>query len=163
MIEIDLEGTNLAEVRLDNARDPEQLRRMEELVRTGQCHFCREGFERRHAAPIIYETGSWFITANNFPYDGSVHHYLIVVKRHITKVSEMRFLEKNELFNAIEWLELKLKVSGESIFVRSGDMAYTSATLDHLHFHFIVGERKVGTESNKLEDLILAPVGYKKK
>ena len=156
----------MPEVRLDNARDPEQLRRMEELVRNGQCHFCREGFTERHKAPIIYESDYWLITANNFPYTGSVHHYLIVpTQGHPTKISSLDSEAWIYLQVAIWWLEKYLGVSGESIFVRSGDMALTGATLDHLHFHFLVGQRK-DTEpeenKNKTEPLWVV-LGYKEK
>lgn len=153
----------MPEVKLDNSRDPEQRRRMEELIRTGQCHFCREGFENRHSAPIIYEDDNWFISANNFPYAGSVHHFLVVPKTHITRVSELSTEDRVKLFDAFAWLEKYLNTPGEGIFVRSGNMAYTGATLGHLHFQFIVGVEKTGNEPNRLEDMILVPLGYKSK
>ncbi|MFZ2621463.1 MAG: HIT domain-containing protein [Minisyncoccia bacterium] len=153
----------MAKVKLDNSRHPEQRERMEELVRTGQCHFCRKGFEDRHKAPIIHETDHWFVTANNFPYQGSVHHHLIVPKIHITRLRELGNEARIQLFDVQAWLEDYLGTTGSSTFVRSGDMDLTCATLDHLHFHLIVGERKVGDSPNQLEDLILVPVGYKKK
>ena len=153
----------MAKVELGNARHPEQLQKMEELARTGQCHFCREGFESRHAAPIIRETDNWFVTANNYPYSGTIHHYLIVPKVHMTRTQELSDQSRIELFDVHTWLEEHLDITGSSLLVRSGDMRLTCATLDHLHFHLIVGVKKVGNEPNKLEDLILAPVGYKKK
>lgn len=152
----------MAEMRLDNARDPEQARRMLELEKNGDCHFCGD-VKTKHTSPIIYDELRWFITANDFPYKGSVHHFLIVSKRHITKISDLHMEAQLDLFKAMRWLENYLQTTGGSYFVRSGDMAYTAATLDHLHFHYIVGERKISNEPNKLEDLILAPVGFKKK
>lgn len=154
---------NQEKVKLDNARHPEQRRKMEELIRSGVCHFRRTGFEKRHAAPIIYESSDWFIAANNYEYKGSVHHFLIVSKRHVRKVSELSLKAQIDLFKAIKWLEKHLNVPGYSIVVRSGNMAYTAATLDHLHFHFVVGGKKIGKGPNKLKNLIVAVVGFKKK
>jgi diadenosine tetraphosphate (Ap4A) HIT family hydrolase len=135
----------MADMRLDNAREPEQLRRMQELAEKGDCHFCREGFEEKHTKPIIEEQKHWLVTANDYPYvknDPSFHHYLIVPKRHITRISELLQEEQIELFQMIAWLENHLHIFDESIFVRTGNMDYTGATLDHLHFHFITGVQK---------------------
>ncbi len=151
----------MPQMRLDNAREPEQLRKMQELAQNGECHFCRAGFEAKHKAPIIHEDRYWFITANDFPYKGSVHHYLIVPKGHITKISDIPTIDRLALFEAIEWLEGELSVTGESIFVRSGNMAYTGATLDHLHFHFLVGAEK--TSEMTFDDNLMVTLGYKQK
>jgi diadenosine tetraphosphate (Ap4A) HIT family hydrolase len=148
---------------ISNARHPEQIKKMEGLLKNGQCYFCREGFENRHNAPIILETSFWFISANTYPYDGSVHHYLIIPKVHIKKASEISAELSVTLFESISWLENYLQAIGYSILVRSGDTRTTGATLEHLHFHFVVGGRKTEDSPNKLEDLIIAPVGFKKK
>ena len=153
----------MAEMRMDNAREPEQLRRMQELAESGECHFCLENFVRRYPDKILHGGPDWYIVKNNFPYEGSVHHYLIVSKLHITKVNEVSYSGRMELFSSIVWLEKYLEVTGESIFVRSGDMDYTGATLDHLHFHFLVGVKKPNQEKDVPEDVIWAPLGYKKK
>lgn len=131
----------VAKMEMDNARHPEQLEKMLALEESGGCHFCAEGF-KEHSAAVIHEGNHWFVTANDFPYEGSVHHYLIVNKTHITRLSEIADKARVELFSVIEWLEEYLGVAGASVFVRSGDMAYTGATLDHLHFHFLVGGNK---------------------
>jgi len=153
----------MSRVDLSNSRDPEQRQRMERLLIDNVCHFCREGFEKRHSAPIIYETDFWFIAANNYPYNGTIYHYLIIPKVHIKKYSEMTDDLSAHLTQAVYWLENHLNVSGYSIFVRSGDTRITCATLEHLHVHFVVGDKKIGDSPNKTEDLIIAPVGFKKK
>ena len=153
----------MAEMRMDNARDPEQLRRMEALAQKGKCHFCGSPGEIRekHTAPMIYRGHYCYIVGNDFPYPGSVHHYLIVSRPHVTKLSELSNPAKLEIFSAIEWLERHLNTSGMSVFVRSGNMAYTGATLDHLHFHFLVGAEK--TEEMTEADRLLVTLGYTKK
>ncbi len=138
-----------------NARHPEQIKRMNDLQKNKLCHFCVDGFET-HSAPIIYKNSSWFVTANDFPYEGSTHHYLIVSKKHINNLSQINKKAQTELFGSINWLKKKFKTTGESIFMRSGDMNYTGATLDHLHIHFIVGQKQ-----NKKSERLLVTLGYK--
>jgi diadenosine tetraphosphate (Ap4A) HIT family hydrolase len=91
------------------------------------------------------------------PYSGTKHHYLIVILRHITRISDMTTAELTSFARAVNFLEKELGVDGYSIFVRSGNMKITGATLDHIHFHFVVGEEKKDTG----HEMIFAPVGYK--
>ncbi|HEY0220956.1 MAG TPA: hypothetical protein VGC58_01905, partial [Candidatus Paceibacterota bacterium] len=104
----------MSEVRLDNAREPEQLRRMQELARSGECHFCGD-ISKKHTSPVIYQNECWFIVANDFPYPGSVHHYLVVSRKHFTKVTNLFLEAQTELFDALRWLEEHLKVDGYSV------------------------------------------------
>ncbi len=135
----------MAEMRFENARDPEQLRIMEELAKQGKCYFCLETFNELRPEKIIFGGPHWFVTENNFPNKGGVKQFLIVSKTHITKVTQLSHYAKLELFECIAWLERHLEVDGESIFVRSGNMDLTGATIDHLHFHFISGDKKSAT------------------
>jgi len=139
-----------------NTRTKEQTERMKLLSKEKICHFCEDGFKATHTAPIIYKNEDWFITANDFPYKGSTHHYLIVSKKHITDLKKINTKMQNNLFKSIFLLEKKLKVKGFSVFVRSGDMSYTGATIDHLHFHFLVGQKQ-----NKKTDWLTVTLGYK--
>lgn len=148
----------MTEIRLDNTRDPKQRRIMEEQQKLGICHLCRKDFETRHKAPIIHEEEFWFVTANNFPYEGSVHQYLIVPKRHIFKLSHFNVGESLEFPMVVKWLENHLGTDGYSLFVRCGDMAYTGATLSHLHYQFIVGAPKTSDDPNQR---LLVTLGYK--
>ncbi len=158
MVEISQESTPLSKMNLNNARESEQIKRMKKLARTGQCHFCRDGFEDRHTAPIIYEGYRWFITANNYPYSGATHHYLIVPKVHITQLGQLPVEAQVGLIEAFRWLEKHLETPGYTAFVRSGDLSYTGATIDHLHFHFLSGVQDgKGTEKLKVT------LGYKNK
>jgi len=143
---------------LKNARKSEQINRMVELKKEKLCHFCATGFKKTHTAPIIYKNKNWFVTGNDFPYKGSTHHYLIVSKKHITKLEQVNKNSQIDLFKCVSWLEKKFKIPGFSFFVRSGDMSYTGATLDHLHFHFLVGKKQ-----NKNTEWLTVTLGYKKK
>ncbi|KND46730.1 MAG: hypothetical protein AB201_02740 [Parcubacteria bacterium C7867-006] len=149
-------------MQIDNARHSEQVARMQEAEKKNECFFCID-FTSRGASGKIWENPFWFVKPNDYPYNGAEHHYLVVAQRHVTEIRELSTHEKLALFEAVEWIKNRFELDGFSVFVRSGNMRRTAATIDHLHFHVIVGGEKVGDEKNKLEDLIVAPVGFKKK
>ena|ERR1035437_3434567 len=150
----------MPEMDMSNARHPEQLEKMRRHKESGTCHFCPDGF-KEHTAPIIFENGCWFITANDYPYDGAIHHYFIVSKTHITDITDVRAIYHLELFHAVKWLRKHLQVKAYSLFVRSGEMKYTGGSLDHVHFHFLVGGPK--PENATLADAVPVVIAYKKK
>lgn len=151
----------MADMRLDNARTPEQVERMQKLKEAGACFFCDDNYVTFGAMPAIFETTHWYVKKNDFPYKGAVHHYLIVPKQHIKRIIDLRIDAWLELHIICWKLTNDLRVTGESIFVRSGDMLYTGATLDHMHFHFLVGGPK--QEGGSLEDNILVTLGHQLK
>ena len=133
----------MSNMSLENARDPEQLRRMEILKESGLCYFCMQGSEENKTIPKkIYETKYWYITKNDFPQPGSVHHYLIISKRHVLRETELYKKEWAEFQETLIWIEKYMKSPGFSKFSRNGDMAYTDATIDHLHIQIIAGVKK---------------------
>lgn len=144
----------------DNARSPEQLERMRQLAKNKACFFCNDNYVAIGRAPAIRKTKHWYVRKNDYPYQGSVHHYLIAPHKHIRKVTDLTPAMWTELLSVFRWLERKLGVTGGSFFARSGDMRYTGATIDHLHFHFLVGGRR--KKNGTLEDNILVTLGHKK-
>lgn len=148
----------MSKMRMKNARNPEQLRRMKKLKESKLCYFCMQGSEKEKTLPkIIYKEKYWYITKNDFPIEGSIHHYLIVPKRHIKKESEVSKTEWIELQKMIIWIEKHTKAKGFSKYSRNGDLAYTSATIDHLHIHFISGEK-----DNGKREKMKVTLGYKR-
>ena len=147
-------------MRNDNVRQKEQLGRMKQLAKEGKCFFCKKNYLTVKASPSIYQSYYWYIKKNDFPYIGSTHHYLIVYKKHITKPTHLNKVAWLELLKTIGWLEKHTRVKGYSVFVRSGDMRYTGATIDHLHFHFIAGGPK--KKNGEIKDNILVTLGHKK-
>lgn len=146
---------------MHNARHKEQLDRMRTLYKKNICFFCDNNVDKLGAAPAIYRKGGWYIKKNDYPYKGSVHHYLIVSEKHVTSVSQIPAASWSGLHSAVRWLEKKLGVKGYSLFVRSGSIHYTGATIDHIHFHLVSGVKKIG--KSNLSEYILAPLGHKKK
>lgn len=150
---------------IQNARDPEQIRRMKALVEAGKCYFCRQGSAEEKTLPTaIEEREHFYVMKNDFPLEGSAHHYLIIPKRHLTRMTQLLMQgELAELMWMVYWLDHKLELgcAGYSFFVRNGNTRFTGATIDHLHFHFIVGGLR--PENATLADALPVVLGYKEK
>jgi ATP adenylyltransferase len=152
----------MSEMKFDNARTPQQIERMRILKETGACFFCEGNYIMVGGSPSIYIGNHWFVKKNDYPYEGAVHHYLVVPKEHIKRLPDISPAAWMELWDIFGSLIKRFKTSGESIFVRSGDMNYTGATLDHLHFHFLVGISK--PENATIQDNnITVTLGHKNK
>ncbi len=152
----------------ENARHEKQLAKMQECLSLGLCPFCPEHFKKYHDAPVLMEGNWWIITKNDYPYEGSTHHYLAIAKNfhtdshktseHPTDLKDIHPVAWPELFKLFTDLEKKLEVKGGGVFLRFGDMSRTGATIAHIHVHFIVGgEKKDGSE------WLCAALGYKNK
>jgi diadenosine tetraphosphate (Ap4A) HIT family hydrolase len=144
----------MAEMRFDTARHKEQLDRMRACQEKGLCYFCERVQTRER---ILADGKHWVVIKNDYEYPGSIHHYLIVSKRHIFRETELFDSEWLEKLTMLRWLENYTKVPGFSEFCRNGNMMYTHASLDHLHFHFLSGiQKENGCEKIKVT------LGYKK-
>ncbi len=149
-------------VDLKNARDPEQARRMKALSEAGLCYFCKHGnFEDRTLPTSIHEGNCWYVMRNDFPLDGSVHHYLIIPHRHVVNTHDLSVEESAELFSLVSWLASKLQTEGYSLFVRSGDTRLTGATITHIHFHFLVGGQRPDGPPD-LKNVVPVVIAFKK-
>ncbi len=146
-------------VKHDNARYKKQVERMQLLEKKVGCFFCKKNYLKVGASELIYENKDWYIKKNDFPYQGTVYHYLIAPKKHITQAIEISNSAWINFSKSIAWLDRQLKVSGYSLLVRSGDMRYTGATLDHLHFHVVSGGPK--KRGGKLKDNVRFTLAHK--
>ncbi len=149
---------------LSNTREVMQRQIMEELAQTGECFLCEDVIARISekykgvATAPFYHGNHWFIKDNDFPYEGSKLHLLIVPKRHVSKLEDLSPAEFLELQQMIMWVNTTYDVPGAALFIRYGETSYTGATLSHMHFHVMHGvEKQDGTEA------ILVKLGYKMK
>lgn len=115
-------------MRLANARNPEQLAEMERLIASGECLFCSGRW------PIITETKHWLIGYNQYPYDGTRQHLLLVPKMHVTDLIYLDHESKDDMWSVLDMINMP----SYSLGVRCGDPEKTGGTLDHLHMHFVV-------------------------
>jgi len=144
---------------LKHARHPEQTKKMKELSRKGLCPFCPEQLEKYHNTPIIKKGKFWTLTFNDYPYDGTEKHFLIISNRHLTHLKDISEEAAKELIKINSDLTKKEKISGGTFFMRFGDTNLTGATISHLHAHLIIGEKN--RKGEKKEQLRIM-AGYKK-
>ena len=126
-------------VNLHHARTKEQITVMSKIVLDGVCPFCPENIKKYHSKPIIKNGKRWILTENMSPYEGTKYHFLLISKRHFTMPGDINSEEAADLFKIISWLTSKYKISGGTIILRFGNPDMTGATVDHLHFHVVVG------------------------
>lgn len=138
------------------ARLPEQKKKMEYIKKQGVCPFCSKYFKKYHDAPIIKENSSWFLTKNDYPYDGTKIHLLLIHKKHIETIQEISLKAREEMFSLASWTIKKFKISGGGLSMRFGDFKYNGATVAHLHSHIIMGSKE-----GKGKERLLVQLGFK--
>lgn len=146
-------------VHVVHSRDDKQKEIMQQIETDGVCPFCSENFLKYHTEPIIKETDSWILTKNFSPYEGSVHHFLFVYKpSHINSPGDMNTESRIELFDLVDELCTRHKITGGSVLMRFGDGEINGSSVEHLHAHLVVGvPRGENTEGLKVK------LGYKNK
>jgi ATP adenylyltransferase len=118
---------------LEAARSDEQRASMARLEADGICIFC-PGHQRM---PVEQEGEHWYVTRNDFPYAGTVAHYLIVPHRHVTSFDELPDAAGAELWAIKRRLKAQLAPLAVATVERSGDMRYNGGSVAHLHTHFV--------------------------
>src|SRR6478752_2325608 len=70
---------------LSAARSEEQRRYMDELAEAGICIFCSE----EHRSTVELSGEHWYVVKNDYPYEGTRAHYLIVPHAHVASFDEL--------------------------------------------------------------------------
>lgn len=126
---------------LENARSEDQRRVMERLSEEGKCPFCPEGIAeqelRGEARPVIRGGTYWHVRENNWPYENTRAHLLVILDRHAEQLGELSPLEWAELLDHIQWAEAEYQITGGGFGIRFGDIRVNGATVSHLHAHII--------------------------
>lgn len=124
-----------------------------EIIAAGNCPFCNEHLPKHHKNPILFENDSWILTKNGWPYAGTEFHLLVLAKRHVTEMTDLSETEQHHFFNCISWFKETYTTTGWTVLWRNGDTALTGASVNHLHAHIIVGQKK-GEESESITALV---------
>lgn len=140
-----------------HVREKAQREQMEKMEADGVCLFCREHIETYHREPIEEEGDFWLLTKNDFPYEGTEIHYLIVYKPHIQHLAEVEPAAWNEFGELIRTLHKRLPLPGGALFMRFGDTDYNGSSISHLHAHIMVG-----APHTEEAEAIRVKLGYKK-
>lgn len=128
---------NTSFVDIDNAREDEQRKVMEEIVAQKHCPFCLENIDKYHT-PTIKETKHWLFTENRWPYKNTKHHFLLIYKKHAEKISDLDPTAGTELLKLLAWAEKKYQIPGGGWAMRFGSTDYSAGTVNHLHVQLIV-------------------------
>jgi diadenosine tetraphosphate (Ap4A) HIT family hydrolase len=115
------------------ARTEEQRRYMQELEAAGVCLFCSE----QHREPVELAGTHWYVRRNDYPYDGTTAHYLIVPFAHVSSFDELPDEAGAELWSIKRRLKDQLDAPALATVERSGDMRYNGGSVAHLHIHFV--------------------------
>jgi ATP adenylyltransferase len=126
---------NLMNIR--NARVPAQRAQMEDISKRGICPFDDEYLRETHREPIEDQSEWWSVTKNDYPYEGTEVHYLLICRPHVTRPDEIPPEAMAEFGRHIA--RLAKNYPGGVVLMRWGDTSMTGATISHLHAHFIVG------------------------
>jgi diadenosine tetraphosphate (Ap4A) HIT family hydrolase len=121
---------------LSAARSEEQRRYMDELESSGICIFCSE----EHRAPVELSGAHWYVVKNDYPYEGTRGHYLIVPHAHVSSFDELPDEAGADLWALKRQLKERLDPLAVATVERSGDMRYNGGSVAHLHVHFVALE-----------------------
>ncbi|OHA58958.1 MAG: hypothetical protein A2571_01110 [Candidatus Vogelbacteria bacterium RIFOXYD1_FULL_44_32] len=144
-------------VNINHGRPGQYEKLLGQIKNDGVCPFCQKNLPKYHKPPILKENGGWLVTINQNPYSGSKYHFLIIHKRHIENIKQIKTSEWSDLKKIIDWTTKKFAIPGGSFLLRFGDTEYTGASVTHLHCHIISGIKR-----NTNKKTISARVGYKK-
>ncbi len=130
---------------LDNAREASQFEAMTRINNRSECPFCVENFFKEHKNPVILDDKHWIVTKNQWPYNGTNYHILLIPKQHREKISDITHEEFCALENIICEIEKKLDIESGSLCMRFGNPKFNGGTVNHIHIHIIV-PKKPGDE-----------------
>jgi ATP adenylyltransferase len=123
------------------ARGEQQRIFMKELEAAGVCIFCPEHAERHQREPIERTGEYWYVRKNDYPYEGSLAHYLIVARRHVLAFEELPDAAGAELWELKRELRDRHDAAAFATVERSGNMLYNGGSVAHLHVHFVALEQ----------------------
>jgi ATP adenylyltransferase len=109
---------------------------MQDLAAKGVCLFCSD----EHRSKIELEGDYWYVVKNDYPYEGTSGHYLIVPHAHVSSFDELPDEAAVDLWALKRRLKERLDPPATATVERSGDMRYNGGSVAHLHVHFVALE-----------------------
>lgn len=125
--------TNNAFVDLDNTRLDEQRAVMRDILDADHCPFCQENLQKYHKQPVLKDGKYWLLTTNQWPYEHTKLHLLLIYKAHIEKLGEIDPEAGAELIELAQWAEKEYVMPGGGLAIRFGNTNYSAGTVAHLH------------------------------
>jgi ATP adenylyltransferase len=123
----------------DAARSDAQRREMEDLDEAGVCLFCPEHIDKA-VNKLEFETEYWMVKKNDYPYENTNLHLLLIPKAHVATVSKLPKSAQQEFMPLVFRCESLYQLGSYAIALRSGDMRYNASSIQHLHAHLVTGD-----------------------
>ena len=99
---------------------------------------------KNHKKPILYEGDYWIVTENQWPYDASSNHFLIIAREHAEKIGDLPPGSGDELFFISRLIEREHDIESGALCMRFGKPLINGGTVNHIHLHLIVPNQKPG-------------------
>lgn len=125
---------------LGNSRGEQQTRHMIELEAAGRCMFCPEWLLEELGRPPLYQSDLWTVGYNDYPYQDTSLHLLIVPSEHVEALHELAPNSLAALQGALAWVVDAFHLTSYGLFARNGNPAFTGGTIKHLHLQLVVGD-----------------------
>jgi ATP adenylyltransferase len=120
-------------VNLDNARLSEQKEVMETILARGECPFCPENLTKYHQRPILKEGSHWVLTENQWPYENTRVHLLLIHREHAEKLIDVSPEAWMDLGGLVTWAEQHYGILSGGLGMRFGDPSGNGGSVRHLH------------------------------
>lgn len=141
----------MSDYNLASGRDKAQIEKMKRLHQDGLCAFCPKQFEEFHDNPVEIRARHWLVTKNDYPYEHTSLHLLVIPTEHVSTVSELSAAAKAEYLEVVAKVEEHFKLTSYGVAMRSGDFRYNGGSVKHLHAHIIVGDFSDPTNHHKVK------------
>jgi diadenosine tetraphosphate (Ap4A) HIT family hydrolase len=127
-----------------HARTPEQLAEMRRLDAAGICLFCPGHLRRHPRQRVLLSTAHWTVTVNEFPYQGTSLHLLLVPHTHAADLLDLPGQARDDFWTALAALARQQGLRHYGLGARNGDCRLTGATIEHVHVHVLVASAEEG-------------------
>jgi ATP adenylyltransferase len=122
----------------EHARSPQQLAEMRRLDEAGICLFCPDQLARHPWQQVLFSTRHWTVTPNEFPYEGTSLHLLLVPHQHGSDLLELAEEVRSDFWAALAAVTQRYHLGHYGLGIRNGDCRLTGATIAHVHAHLLV-------------------------
>lgn len=127
-------------VNLSNARTDGQKSVMKDIEERAECPFCPENLAKYHKKPILRKGQHWVLTENQWPYEHTQLHMLLIATSHLERLADVTEEAFGELLTFAQDIEKENKLESGAIGLRFGNTKRNGATVQHLHAHIIAAD-----------------------
>lgn len=125
-----------------NAREQSQLNIMMNMEANGKDPLDPEVIEQE----ILFKTDSWYVSKNEFPYEGIEQQFLIASLNPVYDINNMSKEMWIDLKNIWKRLVTEYNIPGGALCSRFGETLYSGASLTRVHSHLIVPKKGYKTK-----------------